>query len=1151
MNNFDPKDLPANVKQAILASRESPLKFAENLLIDPTLGTRFKATYPQKFILGSTKRDTWICVHRRAGKCITGDTLVIDPITLIPTPISEASHFTKTLTFDFDTNKVIWADCTWIQSGSKKCIKIECESGIGISLSDDHLVFCSVRGWVKSSQLRIGDKILSPTNLEIFGNLAPESNDLELDVDFTFGYNKVSPAVYQYDKKSLTIFLREIFLAKGRILHQLNSVAFMFWNRNLSLDIRHLLLRLGINSRIDEDGNLFIEEVEDKSLFLNCIGIEHVVTEIRPLRRWETITNLKTLGLRPVYDLSVDHKDHNFIGSDIVLHNSYSLTITSLWHALFKDNQKIVVFAPSSIQINEFFDVLDKWIAKNPFLAAMQDAVGNHKNPQKRTFSNGSTIQGYLMGLSGSIEGAKKGITADVVICFPENQRVLTDVGWVPIGDVVNKGIGTKALSISPEGRLEWKKIIKRMSHTINNPEFTEIITPYGSLVCTNNHPILTARGYKEAQHLVVGDTIYYEKSILNNRRETNPDRHLARRWVLCKANQDLNQCQTYPSTWTSSEGLVALEIQQIDSAIPSSSERSNQSGIRENLLASSFTVPTRDNSNLEDVLLFRKEANYTGDTRFSRPNSVGCLVCRRWIDIQREYENQYTRILSKRELLDSSTSIEDAIGSCSSYRGREKGKEIILFGGQVSSSNQFNTQDSENPSRINAAQNYGSRTYSKSQQDLYNLSENFYSFPPSLVSTDDLSRLQEISQEVVYNLEIEDNHTYHVEGITNHNCDEAQLFDEEDWRVIAPIMRGDKFRMNKIRTYVAGTTPDNPTNYYYEKIYKMSATPKEEKVYIPVIDNPEYTEEMCEEIKNSTPLNIWTTEWLLELGETDSAVFRKSDIEKACQYDWEYGPQNIDENKVRFIGVDWDKVQAGTNVAVFQYDPISRITQVIYREEVAREKYTYINACNLIADLYEVYRPELVIADQGQGEVQWEILQLESQKRASGLAERLVKLAFNSKIEVPNPQTAELESKPIKPFLVGQLQQKFQEGLFRIPRHDETLSNQLLAYKVLRQTDKTTKYTTHNEHIIDCCLFTMYGIWWLYENILESNFGRDHSKMKIYNDQNEPIQQFQEDIFWSSLAGPRNVGPGVQLPRTSIDDPFTTKNDFRDFYLD
>lgn len=1144
--NFDPKDLRPEVKKAFLEARDSALKFAENFLVDPTLGTPFRATYPQKFILGSKKRDVWVCVHRRAGKCVTGDTVVINPVTLKPTPIEKASNFTTTACFDFETNQVVWSPCTWIESGKKKCLKLDLGSGSSTSLSLDHPVFCSKRGWVPASKIKIGDRILSPSIIEIYGDLDPEQNILEFDADFSIVGNKVVDNVYRYTKKSLIAFLREVFLEKGRLLHQQSCVAFMFWSRNFCLEIRHLLLRIGVDSRIDEDGNLFIEEDVDKSVFLHTIGFDHTVTEIRSPRKWEIVTSIRKLGERTVYDLSIDHDDHNFIGDNLVLHNSYSLTIASLWHAVTKPDQKIVVFAPASTQINEFFDVLDKWIVKNPFLQALQDPVGNHKNPQKRSFTNGSTIQGYLMGLAGSIEGAKRGITADVVICFPEDQRVLTDVGWVPIGEIVNNNVGTEVLSLSKDGNLEWKRITRRISNPLADRELIEIVFENGNVVCTENHPILTSLGYKEAQHLSVGDEVFYEPSIINNQTKANSYRHLIRRRILLTSNKKKQECQISSSAWTFPEGLVRVEVSRIEEPVFESSERSSESGLWQNFLRSCFNVPLRAYKSIQFILPKWKKDSNSGVTKPTRFFSFSSLVCRRWFEMQISFANKHTRIFFSGESTYCKSSANNFEWTSNCKRG-QKEKTLLC---RDTGPSKINVQ--EDDTRLSTCMHAIQSVFALfGRKSLHILSRQISAWGKTLEDSSILQCMSKPSCEFkkkelgqkevrVYDLTIEDNHNFFAEGLLVSNCDESQLFDEEDWRVISPIMRGDKFRMGKIRSYIAGTTPDNPTNYYYEKIYKLPTADHEEKVYVPVVKNPEYSIEMVEEIKSSTPSSIWTTEWLLELGEADTAVFRKTDIAACTKWDWEYGIENIDLNKVRFIGVDWDKAQAGTNVAVFQYDPITRLIQVIYREEVSRDRFTYLNACNLILDLYDVYKPELVITDQGQGEVQWEYLQMESEKRGSELSNRLIKKAFNEKIEVLNPQTLEPEKKLLKPYLVGLLQKKVQEHAFMLPKHDEPLSNQFLGYKIVKTTANTTKYSTHNEHVVDCCLFCMYGIWYLYENDIDKKFVATNSSMAVFNDRDAQAANFERDYFWS---GRQDQSPFSQIdaPRTSIENPFNS----------
>jgi replicative DNA helicase len=286
----------------------------------------------------------------------------------------------------------------------------------------------------------------------------------------------------------------------------------------------------------------------------------------------------------------------------------------------------------------------------------------------------------------------------------------------------------------------------------------------------------------------------------------------------------------------------------------------------------------------------------------------------------------------------------------------------------------------------------------------------------------------------------------------------------------------------------------------------------------------------------------------MLEADESDNSVFRNSDLEICSFDDWEYGIDHISSSEVRFIGVDWDKAQAGTNIAVLQYNIEHRTLKMIYREEVPRSEFTYVNAVNKIVEIYEAFRPELVIADQGSGEVQWEYLMMEGMKRRNGLAERLIKKAFNSKLETLDLVTQEVEKKLIKPFLVGLLQQKVQQHLLKIPKNDKILLDQFLQYEVIARTASTVKFSSSNEHIIDCCLFAMYGVWYLYENFLENT--------ELTAPKNVTNQDFKspwdEQFLMQQLEDERSSTPNLNVYRSG----FTERNIYRDntdfnFYRD
>lgn len=720
--------------------------------------------------------------------CITGSSRVLDPRTLRPIEIYRASHLTKTLCFDFKYNKLVWSPCRWVESGYKACIRLCLGTGVDLTLTKEHQVFDWKRGWIPASELKVGDRILAPSEIAEFGDLEEDTDIIAEHVYNSIDEQEIPDQIFLYTEKCLATYLKQLWQKVGGNLGSTTIISYMVWNKYIALDLHHLFLKIGIETRIDDNGNLHIEDYVDRTHFLAKILDTPVpVTEVRSLRRWEIVTNIYSISPQPVYDLIVEHHDHNFLANDTIVHNSYALSLAAIFHAATGLNKKVVVFASSSPQIIEFFGYIDKWIRGNPVLKALQASTGNHSKPYHvRTFKTGSTIAGHITGLNGVNQEGLRGITADVVL------------------------------------------------------------------------------------------------------------------------------------------------------------------------------------------------------------------------------------------------------------------------------------------------------------------------------------------------------------------VDEAATLDDDSWKVIGPIMKGDRYRAGKMKCYVAGTIKD-PVGYFYEKILKSRPLPDEEVIYLPITKNPDYTEAEIEALRQKTPIGQWTTEYLLEIAEAEANVFRKADVEQCSMDDWEYGPDWLEQEPdcVRFMGVDWDKVQAGTNIAVFSYNPLNKAIRVIYREEVARDEFSYMNAMERIIELYQVYQPELVITDQGQGEMQYEYLQLESQKRGLDLAARLVKKAFNEKVEVPNPQTGEMEKKLLKPFLVGHLQRKVQEHRLLIPHSDDVLVNQLISYKKIAQTANTIKFSSTNEHVIDCCSFAMYGIWWLYENELEEKHRELNSSMRVFKESptlpRDPVEAFMRDI-------PRNSDYGdLGMVRTDLGSDWTS----------
>lgn len=67
------------------------------------------------------------------------------------------------------------------------------------------------------------------------------------------------------------------------------------------------------------------------------------------------------------------------------------------------------------------------------------------------------------------------------------------------------------------------------------------------------------------------------------------------------------------------------------------------------------------------------------------------------------------------------------------------------------------------------------------------------------------------------------------------------------------------------------------------------------------------------------------------------------------------------------------------------------------------------------------------------------------------------------------DPITKEFEKKPLKPFMVNQLQIAFERDKMILSPYDTTLAKQLTDYEVVKMTESgVPKYTSENEHFVD-----------------------------------------------------------------------------------
>lgn len=154
---------------------------------------------------------------------------------------------------------------------------------------------------------------------------------------------------------------------------------------------------------------------------------------------------------------------------------------------------------------------------------------------------------------------------------------------------------------------------------------------------------------------------------------------------------------------------------------------------------------------------------------------------------------------------------------------------------------------------------------------------------------------------------------------------------------------------------------------------------------------NPDTQQTYLEDIKDELSDMRYTQEVMAEFGEEEMGVYQKRFIEAAVaegdRLKYRYITKWSKEDRksylsrthgqnIRILGVDWDKYSAATNMVCmeldrFHQDQEGRIVplfKMLFRIEVPRSDFTYVNAMNKIVELNEEYKFDWIGIDRGYG---------------------------------------------------------------------------------------------------------------------------------------------------------------------------------------
>ena len=256
---------------------------------------------------------------------------------------------------------------------------------------------------------------------------------------------------------------------------------------------------------------------------------------------------------------------------------------------------------------------------------------------------------------------------------------------------------------------------------------------------------------------------------------------------------------------------------------------------------------------------------------------------------------------------------------------------------------------------------------------------------------------------------------------------------------------------------------------------------------------NPDTQQTYLEDIREELSEMRYAQEVLAEFGEEELGVYQKQFIQLAIDEGKRINHKYITKwpadkrtsylkktqgQNIRLLGIDWDKYANATNMVCVEYDRfhqdenghVDPCFKILFREEIARSNFTYVNAMNKVIELNREYKFDWIAIDRGYGETQLELFhKYGEQHPESGLADKVVGYQFSQKIKVTDPYTRKKDDKHMKPFMVNNSVNLFEKRKVILDPSDKYVIEELEEYRVQSiSAAGLPTYSSENEHALD-----------------------------------------------------------------------------------
>lgn len=347
-----------------------------------------------------------------------------------------------------------------------------------------------------------------------------------------------------------------------------------------------------------------------------------------------------------------------------------------------------------------------------------------------------------------------------------------------------------------------------------------------------------------------------------------------------------------------------------------------------------------------------------------------------------------------------------------------------------------------------------------------------------------------------VYNITVENTHTFIANGFITHNCD---FLSSRDLNSLLAIVND-----NPDVNIWMSSTPIGEGN-----LYKLCTDPSFKEFHFPTYVVPHYSDELDNDnLRRLTDVG-YSQEILANFDSADDTVFQLKFIDQAVYSDEALKLQNsfltwddIAANRSNFIiamGVDWNREKVGTRIVVIAYDKTSARYHIIGRDTVTVLGWTQTEAIKTIIKNNERFDVEHLYVDDGHGETQHSLLRLYGQERLREVGinhpdARLIDtkaVMFGSNIVFRDPVTNEEIKKQTKQYMVEHTANLLARGnLILRKESDSDIIMQFKNYIVKSVTSRGVKVfkardSRIGDHDLDAYMLALHAIHQEYPSLI------------------------------------------------------------------